>query len=202
MRFLIFCLAFFFLTKAQANLYDFSSIKGCFCEGGVIIGKVKNSDVVLIEGIKQEISDDGYFAFAFGRKYKNNVKISINEKIKIINVQKKKYKIEIINNLPKNKVNPNKKELEKILFEQKKIKSAKKDSFKKKLFGNKFILPSKGRISGVFGSQRILNKIPKRPHYGLDIAAPKGTKILAPSDGYVKLVAKNMFYTGLSLIHI
>ena len=61
-------------------------------------------------------------------------------------------------------------------------------------------MPVEGRISGVYGSQRILNKIPKRPHYGLDIAAPKGKKIFAPNNGVVTMSAKNMFFTGNTVI--
>ena len=59
-------------------------------------------------------------------------------------------------------------------------------------------MPSKGRISGVFGSQRILNDKPS-PHKGLDIAAPEGTKIVAPSSGKVKLIQRYVF-TGNTII--
>ena len=68
------------------------------------------------------------------------------------------------------------------------------------LFKGKFILPSNGSISGVFGSQRILNDKPRSTHKGLDIAAPEGTKIVAPSSGKVKLVQKDMFFTGNTII--
>tara|TARA_Y100000991_G_scaffold186493_1_gene151075 strand:- start:25 stop:828 length:804 start_codon:yes stop_codon:yes gene_type:complete len=200
MNFLFLIFISFFLLQTQVISDDFSSIKGCFCEGGLIIGKVKKDDKILIDGINQKISDDGYFSYAFGRKYKDSIKLTINKKTKKITIKKKKYKIEIINNLPKNKVSPNKKELEKILFEQRKIKLAKQNTVNKKLFENNFSIPSKGRISGIFGSQRILNKTPKRPHYGIDIAAPEGTPIFAPSDGNIQLVAKNMFYTGNTII--
>ena len=51
-----------------------------------------------------------------------------------------------------------------------------------------FSWPTAGRISGVYGSQRILNGEPRRPHYGLDIAAPTGSPVYAPADGVVTLV--------------
>jgi murein DD-endopeptidase MepM/ murein hydrolase activator NlpD len=63
-----------------------------------------------------------------------------------------------------------------------------------------FIWPVTGRISGVYGSQRILNGKPKRPHYGVDIAAPTGTPVKAPADGVVSLVHNDMFYSGGTLI--
>ena len=60
----------------------------------------------------------------------------------------------------------------------------------------KFDWPTKGIISGVFGSQRILNGKPKRPHYGIDIAAPEGTYILAPTEAIVRMAEKDLYYTG------
>jgi murein DD-endopeptidase MepM/ murein hydrolase activator NlpD len=63
-----------------------------------------------------------------------------------------------------------------------------------------FIWPAKGRITGVYGSQRILNGEPRRPHYGLDIAAPVGTLVVAPASGIVTLTTPNMFYSGGTLI--
>ena len=54
-------------------------------------------------------------------------------------------------------------------------------------FNEKFILPSKGRMSGFYGSQRILNSKPRRPHAGIDIAAKEGTSVIAPSSGIIKI---------------
>ena len=61
-------------------------------------------------------------------------------------------------------------------------------------------MPSKGRISGVYGSQRILNGEPKNPHFGLDIANKRGTPVLAPADGVVLLTHKDMFFSGGTIV--
>ena len=61
-------------------------------------------------------------------------------------------------------------------------------------------MPALGIITGVYGSQRILNGIPKRPHYGIDIANKLGTPILAPSDGVVVLAEKNLYFSGGTVI--
>ena len=63
-----------------------------------------------------------------------------------------------------------------------------------------FRWPIKGRISGVYGSQRILNGEPRRPHFGIDIAAPTGTKVGAPADGVVTMVHPDMFFSGGTMI--
>lgn len=57
----------------------------------------------------------------------------------------------------------------------------------------RWIWPVTGRISGVYGSQRILGGEPSDPHYGVDIARPSGTPIVAPADGVVVLAALPAF---------
>ena len=66
-------------------------------------------------------------------------------------------------------------------------------------FVDGFDWPVSGRISGVFGSQRILNGKPRAPHYGIDIAAPKGTAVLAPASGRVTLVM-DLYYSGWTIL--
>ena len=68
------------------------------------------------------------------------------------------------------------------------------------LFESGWQWPAKGRISGVYGSQRILNGKPRQPHYGIDIAAPTGTPVVAPADAVVTLVHDDMYYTGGTII--
>ena len=87
-----------------------------------------------------------------------------------------------------------------LIKDKEKISLSKKIGEKKKLFDKKFILPVNGRISGVFGSQRILNSKPRRPHYGIDIAQKKGAPVIAPSSGKVKLVDYGMFFTGNTIV--
>ena len=68
-------------------------------------------------------------------------------------------------------------------------------------FKEKFIIPVENSIiTGVYGSQRILNGEPKWPHYGLDFAADEGTAIKAMLDGTVTLAENDLFYTGGTLI--
>ena len=59
--------------------------------------------------------------------------------------------------------------------------------------------PVTGRISGVFGSQRILNGNPRQPHFGIDIVAPRGTPVQAPASGLVTLV-KDLYFSGWTVI--
>ena len=58
----------------------------------------------------------------------------------------------------------------------------------------------KAIITGVYGSQRILNGKPRRPHYGLDYAASEGTPVKAMMNGVVTLAEKNLYFTGGTII--
>jgi murein DD-endopeptidase MepM/ murein hydrolase activator NlpD len=192
-------LFFFFITNY--TLADgFPKIYGCFCEGGIIAGSLKKNDKLKVEGKAIDIFDDGTFIFAFGRKFKDDVEIEINNISRRFNVLNKDYKIERIKGLPRNKVEPSTEDMKRIKSDQFKIKESKKIGIKKKLFTKKFVLPSKGRLSGFYGSQRILNTKPKRPHAGIDIAAKEGTLVISPSSGIIKLAERNMFFTGNTVI--
>ena len=199
-RFFFFFLIFFILNIKTLFPKDFPEIFGCFCEGGMILGKANKNDILMVDNKKVEIFDTGEFVFAFGRKFKDTVTISINVNKKSFSVKNKEYLIERIDGLRKNKVVPGKNEIQKIKDDQKKIRESKKIGSKKKFFGKEFSLPVEGRISGFFGSQRILNKKPRSPHNGIDIAASKGTPIVSPSSGIVKLIEHDMFFTGKTLI--
>ena len=63
-----------------------------------------------------------------------------------------------------------------------------------------FDWPALGPISGVYGSQRILNGQPRSPHFGVDIAAPRGTPLKAPAGGIVSLADSDLFFTGGTII--
>ena len=117
-----------------------------------------------------------------------------------IEVEPRKYRVQRINGLPNNMISPPKKVLERIIFENKKIKKVRMRDSNFSFWKSGFVWPAKGRISGVYGSQRILNGRPKQPHYGIDIAAPKGSLVVAPTGGVVALAEPDLYYSGGTII--
>ncbi len=63
-----------------------------------------------------------------------------------------------------------------------------------------FDFPVKGIKTSPFGAQRILNGQPKRPHHGIDIAAPTGTSLNAPADGIVTLADNDLYFEGAMVL--
>lgn len=67
-------------------------------------------------------------------------------------------------------------------------------------FRDRFVWPIDARRTSPFGAQRILNGIEKRPHYGVDLAAPIGTPIRAPADGVVTLADEDLYFEGAMIV--
>ncbi len=110
------------------------------------------------------------------------------------------YDIQHINGLPNNKVNPNPQEIAEIQANNRLVAQTRAKPSVSMTPQLPMIWPTAGRISGVYGSQRVLNGEPRRPHFGVDIAAPEGTPVVAPSDGQVVLVHPNMVLTGQTMM--
>ena len=191
---------FFFSFKVSAAEFN-----GKFIQGHFIIGKTDPNSNVKIDKKQIRVSKDGYFAFGLARDRKYDVVITIEKngvKEKITKrVQKRKYNIQRIDGLEEKMVTPPEEVYERIKKDNKLIAKARAVDTSLDYFKDKFIIPvDDAIITGVYGSQRILNGKPKWPHYGLDFAADEGTKIRAMLDGTVTLAEPDLYYTGGTLI--
>ena len=195
-----FLLIFFISFKVSAVEFD-----GKFIQGHFIIGKTEPDSKVKIDKKQVKVSKDGYFAFGLARDRKYDVVITIEKngvKKKITKrVQKRKYDIQRIDGLEEKKVTPPEEVYERIKNENKLIAKARAIDTNLDFFKDKFIIPvDNATITGVYGSQRILNGKPKWPHYGLDFAQKEGTPVKAMLDGIVVLAEPDLYYTGGTLI--
>ena len=194
-----FLLIFFISFKSYAVEFN-----GKFIQGHYIIGKADPSSEVTIDKKKVKVSKDGYFAFGLDRKRKYDVVIKIkkNENINTIikKVQKRKYNIQRIDGLAENKVTPPESVYKRIKKENNAIGEARAINSNLLFFKENFIMPVEGIISGVYGSQRILNGKPRWPHYGIDIAAKQGTLIISSGTGVVTMAEDDLYYTGGTII--
>jgi murein DD-endopeptidase MepM/ murein hydrolase activator NlpD len=175
--------------------------KGEFIQGHFIIGKTEPNEKILIDKKKIKVSDEGYFAFGIGKDRKFDVVIIEGDKKIIKQVKKRKYNIQKIDGLPEKKVTPPEEFYVRIKKENLLIGKAREINSNLSFFKDEFIIPvDDAIITGVYGSQRILNGKPRWPHYGLDFAQKKGTPVKAMNSGIVTLAEKDLFYTGATLI--
>ena len=192
---------FFFVTfKSYALQFN-----GKFIQGHFIVGKTDPNSKVIIDKKQIKVSKDGFFAFGIGKDRKYDVVIRIiknGETTKVVKkVQKRKYNIQRIDGLEEKKVTPPEEVYERIKKENILIAKAREINSDLDFFKNKFILPvDNAIITGVYGSQRILNGKPRWPHYGIDFAQARGTPIKAMADGVVTLAEKDLYFTGATLI--
>jgi murein DD-endopeptidase MepM/ murein hydrolase activator NlpD len=200
---IIFRLFFFiiFLIPTYSYAIEF---KGKFLQGHFIVGITNPSAKIIIDKKEVKVSKDGFFAFGIDRDRKFDLtitKIQDGKKEKIVKkVLKRKYNIQRIDGLEESKVTPPESVYKRIKEENNKIGKARAINSDLPFFKNQFIMPVNGIISGVYGSQRILNGKPKWPHYGIDIAAKKGTMIKSSGSGTVTMAEDDLYYTGGTII--
>jgi len=202
MKTLLIALLFFSFSGLTEGY--FLNLKGKPTQGGLIIAQTNPSATVKVNGMLTETTGEGYFMFGFGRFEEKPVKLSITFENKSyhasIPVTQRDFPTEVIDGLPPSKVNPQPEVYAQIKSDNIKVAKARSFYDKREDFLEKFIWPSDGRISGVYGSRRILNGEPKRPHYGMDIANKTGTKVISPASGIVRMAETGMYYTGGTII--
>ena len=198
-----FFLAILFLALAEIS--HCFEIKGNYIQGGLLFGKTEIGAKVYFDNISIPIDKKGNFLIGLKRKQAkvSNIKILLEsgeQLSKKIIIDKRKYKIQKINNINKNKVTPPERFFKRIKNESNLINKAKKKYIEEPFYIKGFIMPAQGIITGVYGSQRILNGIPKRPHYGLDIANQEGTDVISVSDGIIVLAEEDLYFSGGAII--
>jgi murein DD-endopeptidase MepM/ murein hydrolase activator NlpD len=180
-------------------------LHGTLTQGALLEGRVAPGNTVYLDGRKIRVSDEGVFVIGFGRDAPAVASLVVRdpngaEESKQLKVRRRAFDIQRIDGLPQRKVTPKPEDLERIRADVAKVRTARELDDARVDFLSGWQWPVIGRVSGVYGSQRVLNGKPRRPHFGVDIAAPEGTLINAPADGVVTLLDDAMFYSGVTLL--
>lgn len=188
----------------SAKLMAFE-LKGELTQGSLLRGKTTPGHTVLLDGQPIKVATNGEFAFGFGRdanlKHQLQIVSPEGEKQQLdLTLSPREYKVQKIQGLPPKMVTPPESVLSRIRNDSRQVKQARKRNDNRIDFYQSFIWPAEGPISGVYGSQRVLNGKPKRPHFGVDVAGPVGTPVYATADGIVTLFEPNMYYSGGTMI--
>ena len=174
-------------------------------QGALLIGRTDPGTAVNIDGNAVRVSDAGVFLLGFGRDAAVHARLDAifsdgSRTHRDLQVRQRSYKVQRIDGLAPSKVSPSEEDMVRIRKEIALVRKARAHDDPREDFLAGFEWPVTGRISGVYGSQRILNGSPRRPHFGVDVAAPVGSIVRAPADGLVTLTHDDMFFSGGTVI--
>ncbi|MEO1191069.1 MAG: M23 family metallopeptidase [Pseudomonadota bacterium] len=202
-RLLLLCLlALPLATQAEEGALP---LTGPFEQGGLLFGQAAPGSLVWLDGRAVSVSAEGAFVLGFDRDAEPVSEIIIRQPDgsgwhRVVEVKPRRYRVQRIDGLPQDKVVPPEAVWDRILAEKALLEDLRKLDRPATDYAGGFVWPAKGRISGVYGSQRILNGQPRQPHYGIDVAVPTGTPILAPADGVVALAHPGLYFAGQTLV--
>ena len=174
-------------------------------QGQLLIGYTEPGTRIEFEDTPLRVSADGQFVLGLGRDEEKVVYFYVTPPggstlQYALEVEHREYRIQRIDGLPKRVVTPSESDLARIRAEAVRAERARAQDHERAEFLQGWQWPIVGRITGVYGTQRILNGTPSRPHFGVDVAAPTGAEVVAPAAGTVTLAHKDMFYSGGTLI--
>jgi len=192
------------VMTCAAGAQNLLGLPDALTQGGLYIGKAGPESAVWLGDRRLKLTPDGYFVFGVKARQSRIVKFRLVDKggkshLQRFMVRKQHYDVQRIDGLPQKMVTPPKKILARIAADASRVRTARTTDSSRQDFREHFIWPVRGRISGNFGNYRILNGIAKSPHGGMDIAAPKGSAIVAPLSGVITMVS-DLYYTGNTVI--
>ncbi|WP_419761986.1 M23 family metallopeptidase [Alteromonas stellipolaris] len=191
------------LTGAHAQ-QDGITLNGTLTQGSLIRGQVAPDAVVTLDGETLSLNSEGKFVFGFPRDagLSHKLKVELADgttSVREITLTKREYDIQRIDGLDSKMVTPPKAVLERIRQDNVNVAKARSKVTDADALFTRFEWPAKGPITGVYGSQRVLNGVPKWPHFGVDVGGPAGSPVTAPVQGTVTL-AEDLYYSGNTLI--
>ncbi|MGS0729320.1 M23 family metallopeptidase, partial [Shewanella sp. 0m-11] len=188
-----------FQTSAAVQL------NGELSQGALIRAQVQPGTQVFLNDEPVRVNERGQFAFGFAREAESEQMLKLVypdglTELKPLKIKKQQYKIQHVNGISKKIMKPDPNAQARAAKDSKQVKAARAQFTESNAFAQSFIWPLTGRISGVYGSQRVYNGKPGTPHYGVDVAAKTGTVVMAPADGVISLSVPDMFYSGGTMI--
>ena len=177
-------------------------------QGGFVWGKVSPGSDVMADGVALDVLDDGMTFWGFGRDAQGPREIVViqgdSRCRQSVDIMPREYRVQRVEGVPAKTVHPPAEQLARIRREGALVKAARADhrtrsELMRAVFAG-FAWPLEVPISGVYGSQRYYNGEPGRPHYGVDVAAAKGTLVRAPAAAVVTLAEPDLFYSGGTIV--
>ena len=189
------------ISGASPGFAQDLTLAGALSQGGLVTGRTLPGAEVRLDGRPVRVGADGRFLLGFGREAAPEAVLELTLPDgtlarRTLSIAQRSYDIQRIDGLQPEKVTPPEEVLARIADERAMVAVVRKVDRPEPWFETGFVWPVTGPISGVYGSQRILNGEPKWPHFGVDVAVPVGTPVVAPADGLVVVAHDDMYYSG------
>jgi murein DD-endopeptidase MepM/ murein hydrolase activator NlpD len=199
------CISLLLMPLSAVVKAEILEWQGSFQQGSLLLGQLPEGYQASYNKQRLQVTPKGQFLLGLGRQANTVIELVLTdlegiETTEQFNVRERQYVIQRIEGVPQKTVTPRPKDVERIRSDSWLVKQARKDRTESLDFLAGFQRPLDGPITGVYGSQRFYNGIPKNPHYGVDYAAPTGTLVMAPASGVVRLAHRDLFYSGGTLI--
>lgn len=180
-------------------------LEGRLEQGALIRGTTDPGSRVTVDGRAVRVDGQGRFAFGLGRDAGPGMTVTTRPpggpaETTSFAVARRAWPVQRIDGLPPAQVTPDPPTLARIKRENDRLVALRRTDGPGDAWAGTFIWPADGRISGVFGSQRILNGTPRSPHSGVDVAIPTGTPVKASAGGVVALAEADLFFTGGTIV--
>lgn len=192
------------IAPPQGSVFRF---EGALSQGGIIVGSAPSGTVaLLLDGRPVDLAPDGRFLIGFGRDAGSTARLVARlqdgrEISENLTIAPRAWRIENLNTIAR--FSRPTAEFERLRApELAAIEVARAIASDSQGWRQRFQWPVTGRISGLFGAQRVYRGEPGAYHSGVDVAKPAGTVLLAPADGVVVLAADHPFTLEGNLLMI
>jgi murein DD-endopeptidase MepM/ murein hydrolase activator NlpD len=174
-------------------------------QGGLVRGHLDGAATVALDGKPVRIAPDGNFIIGFGRDAPAHAVLDVAFKDgdsvhRNLAVKPRQWDVRRINGLPEAQVTPDPQTLARINRESAEVRAALGTDSDALYFEKTPAWPVTGTITGIFGSQSILNGQPRAPHEGVDVTAPAGTPVKAALAGTVTLAEPDLYLDGGTIV--
>ena len=195
-------------SGAPVRAPDFT-LTGELTQGGWIRGLAPlGANSVTLNGESVPLAADGSFFAAFDRDATGSATLTamvpgMRTVSRVLTIAPRAWNIEHVAVGPRPGALPSEEYARRRAVELAQINAARRINAVSDGWRQRFIWPAKGRLSGLFGSQRIYRGTPGSYHSGLDVATGgSGTPYVAPADGVVILAAESPFTLEGNLLMI
>lgn len=180
-------------------------LSGRWQQGAALIGQVAPGSRIRFADRAVSVSPQGRFVIGLAFDAPPAAELVVTDGAGVEHrheyaVQPRTYDVQKIGGLPPAMVEPPPAVLARIERDQQAVAQARKPDTAREDFAQGFRWPVPAEVTGVYGSRRVLNGVEKQPHFGIDLAAPEGAKVLAPAGGIVRLAQRDLYYTGGTII--